>query len=96
VTDGHELLARGALGVELGPEDVPPYALVPESQPLFLKASIEQFEGLEEADDVLVNSFREIEPKVSLALNRFIFIFFRCALNSCKTWKKIYKHETCT
>ncbi|KAK1604749.1 hypothetical protein QYE76_028422 [Lolium multiflorum] len=63
VTDGHELLARGALGVELGPEDVPPYALVPESQPLFLKASIEQFEGLEEADDVLVNSFREIEPK---------------------------------
>jgi hypothetical protein len=97
VTDGHELLARGALGVELGPEDVPPYALVPESQPLFLKASIEQFEGLEEADDVLVNSFREIEPKVSLVLNCYIFIFSRCALNSCKTWKKkIYKHETCT
>ncbi|KAM3274078.1 hypothetical protein ACQJBY_043328 [Aegilops geniculata] len=62
-TDGRALLARGALGVELGPEDMPPFAAVPESQPTFLKVSVGQFEGLEDADDVLVNSFRDIEPK---------------------------------
>ncbi|VAI16082.1 unnamed protein product [Triticum turgidum subsp. durum] len=62
-TDGRALLARGALGVELGPEDMPPFAAVPESQPLFLKVSVGQFEGLEDADDVLVNSFRDLEPK---------------------------------
>ncbi|XBI51721.1 hypothetical protein VPH35_034203 [Triticum aestivum] len=62
VTDGRELLARGALGVELGPEDVPPFAGAPESQPGFFKMSIGQFDGLEEADDVLVNSFSDIEP----------------------------------
>jgi hypothetical protein len=26
--------------------------------------ALSQFDGLEEADDVLVNSFRELEPKV--------------------------------
>ena len=62
VTDGRELLVRGALGVELGPEDVPPFASAPESLPVFLKTSIEQFDGLEDADDVLVNSFSDIEP----------------------------------
>ncbi|CAM0907938.1 unnamed protein product [Alopecurus aequalis] len=62
-TDGRELLARGALGVELGPEDMPPFAVVPQSEPAFLKVSVRQFEGLEDADDVLVNSFRDIEPK---------------------------------
>ncbi|XP_037470218.1 UDP-glucosyltransferase UGT13248-like, partial [Triticum dicoccoides] len=62
VTDGRELLARGALGVELGPEDVPPFAGAPESQPGFFKMSIGQFDGLVEADDVLVNSFSDIEP----------------------------------
>uniref|UniRef100_A0A453KDQ9 Uncharacterized protein n=1 Tax=Aegilops tauschii subsp. strangulata TaxID=200361 RepID=A0A453KDQ9_AEGTS len=62
-TDGRALLARGALGVELGPEDMPPFAAVPESQPTFLKVSVGQFEGLEDADDVLVNSFRDLEPK---------------------------------
>ncbi|VAI30285.1 unnamed protein product [Triticum turgidum subsp. durum] len=62
-TDGRALLARGALGVELGLEDMPPFAAVPESQPTFLKVSVGQFEGLEDADDVLVNSFRDLEPK---------------------------------
>ncbi|KAF7006099.1 hypothetical protein CFC21_021165 [Triticum aestivum] len=47
--------------MELGPEDVPPFAAVPESQLGFFKLSIGQFEGLEEAD-VLVNSFSDIEP----------------------------------
>uniref|UniRef100_M8BAP6 Putative UDP-glucosyltransferase n=1 Tax=Aegilops tauschii TaxID=37682 RepID=M8BAP6_AEGTA len=56
-------MAEGALGVELGPEDMPPFAAVPESQPTFLKVSVGQFEGLEDADDVLVNSFRDLEPK---------------------------------
>ncbi|KAK1677377.1 hypothetical protein QYE76_038225 [Lolium multiflorum] len=62
VTHGRELLSRGALGVELGPEDVPPFAAVPQSVPMFLKVSVGQFEGLEDADDVLVNSFSDIEP----------------------------------
>ncbi|VAH25211.1 unnamed protein product [Triticum turgidum subsp. durum] len=62
-TDGHALLARGALGVELGPEDMPPFAVAPESQPVLTKTSIGQFDGLEDADDVLVNSFHDIEPK---------------------------------
>ncbi|PUZ46372.1 hypothetical protein GQ55_7G070200 [Panicum hallii var. hallii] len=63
VTDGRELFARGLLGVELGPDDVPPFAARPDWCPVFLKASVRQFEGLEEADDVLVNSFHAIEPK---------------------------------
>ncbi|XP_048554992.1 UDP-glucosyltransferase UGT13248-like isoform X2 [Triticum urartu] len=63
-TDGHALLARGALGVELGPEDMPPFAVAPESQPVLTKTSIGQFDGLEDADDVLVNSFHDIEPKM--------------------------------
>ncbi|KAF8666113.1 hypothetical protein HU200_053827 [Digitaria exilis] len=63
VTDGRELFARGLLGVELGPDDVPPFAARPDWCPAFLKASVHQFEGLEDADDVLVNSFYDIEPK---------------------------------
>lgn len=66
VTDGKELFARGLLGVELGPNDVPPFAARPDWCPAFLKASVHQFEGLEDADDVLVNSFHDIEPKVGL------------------------------
>ncbi|KAK1677736.1 hypothetical protein QYE76_038584 [Lolium multiflorum] len=62
-TDGRALVDRGALGVELGPEDMPPYVAVPELKPEFRKTSIGQFEGLEDADDVLVNSFSDIEPK---------------------------------
>ncbi|KQJ81837.1 UDP-glucosyltransferase UGT13248 isoform X2 [Brachypodium distachyon] len=60
--DARALLARGALGVELGMEDLPPFVAVPELQPVLTKASIGKFEGLEDADDVLVNSFRDIEP----------------------------------
>jgi len=63
VTDGRELFARGLLGVELGPDDVPPFAARPDCFPVFSEASVRQFEGLEEADDVLVNSFHAIEPK---------------------------------
>jgi hypothetical protein len=55
----------GLLGVELVPNDVPPFAAKPDWCPVFLEASVRQFEGLEDADDVLVNSFHEIEPKVS-------------------------------
>ncbi|XP_023156912.1 indole-3-acetate beta-glucosyltransferase isoform X1 [Zea mays] len=64
VVDGKELFARGLLGVELGPDDVPPFAAKPDWCPVFLRASLRQFEGLEDADDVLVNSFHEIEPKL--------------------------------
>ncbi|TVU07293.1 hypothetical protein EJB05_47342, partial [Eragrostis curvula] len=63
VTDGRDLFARGLLGVELGPDDVPPFAAKPDWCPVFLENSIRQFEGLEDADEVLVNSFRDIEPK---------------------------------
>ncbi|CAN6275279.1 unnamed protein product [Urochloa humidicola] len=63
VADGRELFACGMLGVELGPDDVPPFAARPDWCPVFLEACVRQFEGLEEADDVLVNSFRDIEPK---------------------------------
>jgi hypothetical protein len=55
-TDGRELVARGALSVELGPEDMPPFVAAPE------------FEGLNQADDVLVNSFRDFEPARLLLL----------------------------
>jgi hypothetical protein len=64
VVNGKELFARGLLGVELGPDDVPPFVAKPDWCPLFLRASLQQFEGLEDADDVLVNSFHDIEPKV--------------------------------
>ncbi|PWZ45114.1 Crocetin glucosyltransferase 2 [Zea mays] len=63
VVNGKELFARGLLGVELGPDDVPPFVAKPDWCPLFLRASLQQFEGLEDADDVLVNSFHDIEPK---------------------------------
>lgn len=63
VTDGRDLFARGLLGVELGPDDVPPFAARPDWCPVFLEACVRQFEGLEDADEVLVNSFRYIEPK---------------------------------
>ncbi|KAL6841191.1 hypothetical protein ACP4OV_029160 [Aristida adscensionis] len=48
---------------ELGPDDVPPFAAKPDMCPLFLEASVRQFEGLEDADDVIINSFHDIEPK---------------------------------
>ncbi|BAH92521.1 Os04g0206001 [Oryza sativa Japonica Group] len=39
------------------------YGEAPESYPPFLEAVLGQFDGLEDADDVLVNSFQELEPK---------------------------------
>jgi hypothetical protein len=62
LTDGYAL--RGMLGVELGPDDLPPFMAAPEWYPAFTESALSQFDGLEEADDVLVNSFRELEPKV--------------------------------
>jgi hypothetical protein len=68
VTDGRELFARGLLEVDLGPDDVPPFAARPDWRPVFLEACVGQFEELEDADDVLVNSFHDIEPKVRATL----------------------------
>ncbi|KAL6841190.1 hypothetical protein ACP4OV_029159 [Aristida adscensionis] len=65
VADGRELFARGLLAVELGADDVPPFTAKPDWIPAFTKATVGQFEGLEHADDVLVNSFRDLEPKES-------------------------------
>ncbi|XP_044954832.1 uncharacterized protein LOC123405030 [Hordeum vulgare subsp. vulgare] len=53
VVDGSAL--RGVLSVDLGPEDVPSFVAAPESYCVF--------DGLEDADDVFVNSFHELETK---------------------------------
>jgi hypothetical protein len=45
-----------------GTEDLPPFVSAPELYPQYLKVSIRQFQGLEDADDVFVNSFRDLEP----------------------------------
>ncbi|TVU07292.1 hypothetical protein EJB05_47341, partial [Eragrostis curvula] len=63
VTHGRDMFERGLLGVELGPDDVPPFAAKPDWCPVFLHAVTRQFEGLDDADEVLVNSFPDIEPK---------------------------------
>jgi hypothetical protein len=60
--DGSAL--RGMIGVELGPDDLPPFMVAPEWYPTFTESALSQFDGLEEADDILINSFRELEPKV--------------------------------
>ncbi|AQK85060.1 hypothetical protein ZEAMMB73_Zm00001d037870 [Zea mays] len=52
-----------AVGCRARPDDVPSFAAKPDWCPVFLRASLRQFEGLEDAADVLVNSFHEIEPK---------------------------------
>jgi hypothetical protein len=75
VTDGAELSRRGLLGVELGPDDVPPFAAKPDWCPAITQTLLRQFEGLEDADDVLVNSFRDIEPKVSEVLLATCLLF---------------------
>ncbi|XP_066165320.1 UDP-glycosyltransferase 79-like [Oryza sativa Japonica Group] len=62
-TDASGLYARGVLGVELGPDDVPPFVAAPELTPAFCEQSVEQFAGLEDDDDILVNSFTDLEPK---------------------------------
>ncbi|XP_062225221.1 UDP-glycosyltransferase 79-like [Phragmites australis] len=61
LTDGSALC--GWLGVELGPEDMPPFMTAPEWYPAFTESALSQFDGLEDANDVLVNSFRDLEPK---------------------------------
>jgi hypothetical protein len=58
------LYTRGPLGVELGHDDLPPFVATPELTPAFCEQSVAQFAGLEDADDVLVNSFSDLEPKV--------------------------------
>ncbi|CAL5035533.1 unnamed protein product [Urochloa decumbens] len=50
------------LAVELGPGDVPPFVAAPRWYPAFTESALSQFDGLEHADDVLVNSFRDLEP----------------------------------
>ncbi|TVU07269.1 hypothetical protein EJB05_47317, partial [Eragrostis curvula] len=63
LTDGSGALLRGRLAVELGPDDVPPFVAAPEWYPAFTESALGQFDGLDEADDILVNSFRDLEPK---------------------------------
>jgi hypothetical protein len=62
VVDGSAL--RGLLSVDLGPDDVPSFVAAPDSYRMFLDAVVGQFDGLELADDVFVNSFLELEQKV--------------------------------
>ncbi|KAL6841189.1 hypothetical protein ACP4OV_029158 [Aristida adscensionis] len=69
-TDSRELRRRGALSVDLARRDMPPFVAAPELYPLYLDVSIRQFEGLEDADDVLVNSFRDLEPQEAEYMER--------------------------
>jgi hypothetical protein len=64
MTDGSALRRRGVIGVDLGAEDLPPFVVAPEIYPQYLKVSIRQFEGIEDAGDVFINSFRDLEPLV--------------------------------
>lgn len=63
MADGSALRCRGAVSVDLGPEDLSPFVVSPGLYPKYLDVSIRQFEGLEDAGDVLVNSFRDLEPQ---------------------------------
>ncbi|KAI4968201.1 hypothetical protein ZWY2020_005313 [Hordeum vulgare] len=60
LADGGAL--RGRLSVELGPDDVPPFVAAPQWYPAFTDSALSQFDGLDQADHVLVNSFRDLEP----------------------------------
>ncbi|XP_051213160.2 UDP-glucosyltransferase UGT13248-like [Lolium perenne] len=62
LADGSALRRRGVLSVDLGPEDVPPFVAKPEWYPAFTDSALGQFDELDQADDVLVNSFRDLEP----------------------------------
>ncbi|CAN6270991.1 unnamed protein product [Urochloa humidicola] len=62
VTDGSALRRRGVISVDLGAEDLPPFVVAPELYAQYLKVSIGQFEGIEEAEAVFINSFRDLEP----------------------------------
>ncbi|KAL6841024.1 hypothetical protein ACP4OV_028993 [Aristida adscensionis] len=53
---------RGRLAVDLGPDDVPPFVAAPRWYPAFTESALSQFDGLDDADDVLVNSFHDLEP----------------------------------
>ncbi|KAK1677387.1 hypothetical protein QYE76_038235 [Lolium multiflorum] len=64
LADGSALRRRGVLSVDLGPEDVPPFVAKPEWYPAFTDSALGQFDELDQADDVLVNSFRELEPTI--------------------------------
>ncbi|KAF0887814.1 hypothetical protein E2562_004035 [Oryza meyeriana var. granulata] len=61
VKDGSDLRRRGVLSVDLAPADVPPFVAAPELYPKYLEVSIRQFEALDDADDVFVNSFHDLE-----------------------------------
>ncbi|KAL6653078.1 hypothetical protein ACP70R_012003 [Stipagrostis hirtigluma subsp. patula] len=67
LADGSAL--RGRLSAELGPDDVPPFVAAPKWYPAFTESALSQFDGLEDADDVLVNSFRDLEPMEADYLN---------------------------
>jgi hypothetical protein len=62
MADGRALRRRGVVSVDLRREDLSPFVVSPDLYPKYLDVSIRQFEDLEEADDVLVNSFRDLEP----------------------------------
>ncbi|CAL5033544.1 unnamed protein product [Urochloa decumbens] len=62
MADGSALRRRGVISVDLGTEDLPPFVVAPETYPQYPKVSIGQFEGLEDVDDVFINSFRDLEP----------------------------------
>jgi len=63
MTNGSALRRRGLTSVDLGAEDLPPFVVAPELYPQYLKVSIGQFEGIEHAADVFINSFRDLEPQ---------------------------------
>jgi hypothetical protein len=63
MADGSALRRMGAVSVDLAPEDLSPFVVSPDLYPKYLDVSIRQFEDLEDADDVLVNSFRDLEPQ---------------------------------
>ncbi|KAF8674761.1 hypothetical protein HU200_048043 [Digitaria exilis] len=62
MVDGSALRRRKVIDVDLGAEDLPPFVVWPEMYPQYLNVSIMQFEGIEDADDVFVNSFHDLEP----------------------------------
>ncbi|XP_062225219.1 UDP-glucosyltransferase UGT13248-like [Phragmites australis] len=63
MTDGSTLRRRQAISVDLGTEDLPPFVTAPALYPKYLDVSTRQFEGLEDVNDVFINSFRDLEPQ---------------------------------
>jgi pathogen-inducible salicylic acid glucosyltransferase len=59
----------------LEPDGLPWFLRVgPGPYPAYFELVMRQFQGLEEADDVLVNSFYELEPQVKIAACLFVHI----------------------